>query len=674
MALGIIVDDAIVVGENVYAHRQMGKSFMQAAIDGTFEVVPSVTASVITTIVAFCPLLFVSGVMGKFIAVMPLAVIAMLAISLFESVFILPCHLAHGDSLVFRILGFLFYPLRFVVTFFNRVNKFTAKMLNRFIEKIYLPILRWSVSHAWTVLSMAACVFLLAIGIVAAGFVPFIIFPKLDANYVIGTVTYPDGTPASVTDATTKGMYDAFLQLSEEYDEEIMQVIYRGVGSSQDFNGPNGGNTTAGSHVGQITVELVESAERKTTSQQINRRWREIVGEIPGVDTLTFKEMNMGPGGTPIEFKLLANPGAEGQLEDAVKDCKAKLRTFDGVFDIADDSRPGKWEFQVAIKDSAKSMGITSETLASTIRGSYYGTEVMRLQRGRHEVKLMVRYPPEQRRSLAQLEEIRIRTGDGLERPITEVAEIEVARGYNEINRLNQRRSVTISADVDETVANARDTVAKLQSDFEPQLKETYPGLSISWEGQQEQTRESLESLGIATGIALVVMFALLTFEFKSYIQPMIILFIIPFGVIGAIFGHAVLGLPLTLFSFFGLVALTGVVVNDSIVLIDFINHRIQDGMPASDAVIEAGQRRFRPVLLTSATTIAGLVPILSEQSLQAQLLIPMATSLAFGLMMATVLVLVLVPTMYRIYRDFVPHRLEEEDEFIAEPEVALVS
>ena len=694
MALGIIVDDAIVVGENIYAHRQMGKHFLQAAVDGTYEVIPSVMASVTTTIIAFCPLLFVSGVMGKFIAVMPLAVIAMLAISLFESMFILPCHLAHEDSVVFRAIGFLFYPLRFVVRFFERINRLSARYLAKFIDSVYTPTLRWAVSNPWIVVSAAVSLLFVAAGVVGGGFVPFNIFPKMDANYLVATVSFPDGTPAPITDSATQWMLDAYNQVDEEF-EGVTQVVYRGVGSVENAQGGPGGDVTAGSHVGSITVELFESADRTVTSDEINAAWREKVGDIPGVESITFGAIAMGPGGKPIEFKLLADPGAESNLELAVEECKAKLKTFAGVYDVDDDSRPGKWEFQVSVKDRAKSMGISSQELANTIRASYYGAEVMRLQRGRHEVKLMVRYPPEQRRSLANLEEIRVRTADGTERPITELAEIKVVRGYNEINRLNQKRSITISADIDETIANARDLVSELQGKvafadkvqaffsgedvevnaFMPELLARYPGLSVSWEGQQEQTQESLSSLFRATGIALIVMFALLTFEFKSYLQPVIILLIIPFGIIGAIIGHAVLGLPLTLFSFFGLVALTGVVVNDSIVLIDFINARVRAGIPAREAVVEAGRRRFRPVLLTSATTVAGLVPILMEKSLQAQILIPMATSLAFGLLLATVLVLVLVPTMYLIYRTWLPYREEHEEEvsadFSAQPALA---
>ena len=276
----------------------------------------------------------------------------------------------------------------------------------------------------------------------------------------------------------------------------------------------------------------------------------------------------------------------------------------------------------------------------------------MRLQRGRHEVKLMVRYPTRDRRSLAEFQQIYIRTADGQERPLTEVAEIDVVRGYSEINRLDQKRSITVSADVDEAEGNAREIVKSLQADFMPKLLVEHPGLQVRWEGQQEQTQESMQSLLIASAAALLVMFALLTFEFKAYVQPFMIMFIIPFGMIGAVLGHALMGLPLTLFSFFGLVALTGVVVNDSIVLVDFINHRVRAGVPIEEALLDAGQRRFRPVLLTSATTIAGLAPILLENSFQAQVLIPMATSLSFGLMLSTVLVLLQVPVFYRIYFD----------------------
>lgn len=333
-----------------------------------------------------------------------------------------------------------------------------------------------------------------------------------------------------------------------------------------------------------------------------------------------------------------------------MEEAKAELGRYTGVFDVADDSRPGKWELQLTEKPGAVSMGIPLDGIARTVRASYYGEEVMRLQRGRHEVKLMVRYPEEDRNSLAALSDIRVDGGDGIQRPLTELASINVTRGYSEINRIDQRRSITVSADVDEQKANAKEIVAKLQSAFIPELLQRNPRLRVRWEGQQEQDTESVGSLMIGLAIAMLATFVLLTVEFNSYGQPLVVMAVIPFGIVGAIWGHAFMGLPLTLFSVLGLVALTGVVVNDSIVLVDFINAHIRSGTPLKEAVIEAGQRRFRPVLLTSLTTVAGLLPILTEKSFQAQLVIPMATSLCFGLMLSTVLVVVLVPTFYAVY------------------------
>jgi hydrophobic/amphiphilic exporter-1 (mainly G- bacteria), HAE1 family len=340
-------------------------------------------------------------------------------------------------------------------------------------------------------------------------------------------------------------------------------------------------------------------------------------------------------------------------LEAATLAVKKKLAEFDGVYDIADDNSPGKWEFQFAVKDNAKATGVTETDLGETVRNAYFGAEVMRLQRGRHEVKLMVRYPEEERGSLVNFREIRVRDVAGVDRPVDEIAHVTLSRGFSEINRLDQRRSITITADVDEATANADLITQSLQNDFLPKLLKNYPDVSVKWQGQREQSQESVGSLAVGFAIAIVAMFVLLVLQFKSYIQPLLILAIIPFGMIGAVWGHALLGLPLTLFSMFGLVALAGVVVNDSIVLIDFINARIRAGLSMEEALLESGQRRFRPIVLTSLTTIAGLAPLLTEKSFQAQLLIPMAASLAFGLMLATALVLILIPVFYSLYLRF---------------------
>lgn len=639
MALGIVVDDAIVVGENIYEHRQMGKSITKAAIDGAVEVLPSVCASVTTTVIAFMPLLFVSGIMGKFIAVMPIAVIAMLVISLLESIFILPCHLAHGKMDPEKKIGFV------------------GQKLNWFIDRCYTPVLRAAIDYPSSALAVAGALLLISAGLIMGGFAPFNIFPKTDFRMIEATVEFPDGTPQSITGAATLHIQRSFEEVDKKYQEEhgnsLIKLVRRNVGfGTRDESGGAVGGSVEGSHVGKVSVEIVEAEERTLGSEEIIDIWRDQIGEVPGVDRLTIKSPSMGPGGKPIEFKLLASGEYLEDLEAAVEDCKQELATYPGVKDINDDSSPGKWEFQIKIKDKARAMGVPLADVAETVRATYYGEEVMRLQRGRHEVKLMVRYPREERRSLMGFDDIRIRTGDGSERPLTELADVTVKRGYSEINRIDQKRSITVYSDLNEKEGNARQIVQSMKKPggFMDQLVEKYPDVQVRWEGQQEQTDESVNSLIIGLMIALASMFALLTVEFRSYAQPLIVLGIIPFGVIGAVFGHAILGMELTLFSLFGLVALTGVVVNDSIVLIDFINHRIADGLPLKEALLDAGRRRFRPVLLTSMTTIVGLAPILKETSFQAQILIPMAASLIFGLILATGLVLFLIPTYYYLY------------------------
>ncbi|MEZ6127613.1 MAG: efflux RND transporter permease subunit [Planctomycetaceae bacterium] len=639
IALGIVVDDAIVIGENIYSHRERGKSVVQAAIDGTVEVVPSVATSILTTVFAFMPMFFVTGIMGKFFAVLPLAVIAMLVISLLESTFILPCHLAHGSKKPFFLTAAL--------------NRVTNRFLDFVIFRLYTPLVNFSIRNPAITISTSLAIVMLTVTLVLNGTVPRVFFPKLDAPEVVANVIFPDGTPSRITDAATEKIENAIQQINKKYSTDkspLVMAIHRMVGSVTIAGGPGGGETTTGGHVGKVHVQLADNTLRSVTSQEIVDEWRAAVGAIPGVETLTYGSQNRGPGGKAIEFKLLAATEHMEDLEAAIEEARAELSRFAGVTDIADDSRPGKWELQLTEKPGAISMGIPLNDIARTVRASYYGEEVMRLQRGRHEVKLMVRYPEEDRNSLANFGDIRVDSGDGIQRPITELADVKVTRGYSEINRINQRRSITVSADVDENVANANDIVGALRAGFVPELLKKYPTLRVRWEGQQEQDTESVSSLMIGLGVALLAMFMLLTMEFNSYGQPLVVMAVIPFGIVGAIWGHAFMGLPLTLFSMLGLVALTGVVVNDSIVLVDFINARVRSGTPLKVAVIEAGQRRFRPVLLTSMTTVAGLLPILLEKSFQAQLVIPMATSLCFGLMLSTALVLVLVPTFYLVY------------------------
>ncbi len=670
MALGIVVDDGIVIGENIYQHRAMNKTPVRAAIEGTYEVLPSVFASVATTIIAFVPLMFVAGVMGKFFAVMPLAVIAMLAISLLEAMFILPCHLSHVDSWIFRCFRVLFYPLRPLADLSHRINAGMSRGLERLITNTYLPTLKWAIHHPGVVLALAVAMLLVVAGFVRAGVIPFVAFPKLDSRTIEARVTFPDGTPGQVTNRVTAKIEEALLQVADEQGGNLVKHRYRMAGWTTYPNNASAiGGSFSGGHLGLVSVELVAPEDRNVHSERLIELWRETwnqqyAAEFPGVESLKFSGEDMGPGGKSIEFKLLSLAGQENfeRLEEAVEICKDKLATYTGVIDIDDDSRPGKWEYQFGVKDEAKALGITEADLAETVRATYYGAEVMRLQRGRHEVKLMVRYPPDQRRSMADFENIRVRTNDGAERPITELAEIHAAKGYSEINRRDSHRCITISADV-QGDANAHDVVADLRTTFMPQLLQKYPEIRVRWEGQQETTNESIDSLKYGFVAALLAMFVLLTLEFRSYMQPLLILAIVPFGFIGAAVGHAIMGLEFTILSLFGMIALTGVVVNDSIVLIDFINHRREAGLPLRHALMDAGRRRFQPVILTSITTIAGLTPMLLETSFQGQILVPMANSLAFGLAASTALILILVPAMYCLYaRATGDHSLDSDE------------
>ena len=682
IALGIVVDDAIVIGENIYAHREQGKSFFQAAVDGTVEVLPSVATSITTTVFAFMPMFFVTGVMGKFFAVLPMAIIAMLIISLFESTLILPCHLAHrsgGQTLTSWAIGIrrrssnplirtlvapplivwafvsdqILLPIRWLSVLMGYGNRATASGLDWIIHSAYSPVLRFCLRRPAICGSVAIATLLASFALVTSGTVPWIIFPKLDSRQINAQVVFPDGTPERVTNQATRRIEQTILAINQRFEDQgepLVKLTHRLVGqvSSQSPGGAD--QLTAGSHAGSVNVELVDSTQRSLTSEQISELWREECGPIAGVESLSYGSQSHGPGGKPIEFKLLAPAEHMPELEAAIEACKQKLDEYPGVYDIADDSRPGKWEIQLRIQDDAEALGVPLNSVARTVRGAYYGEEVMRLQRGRHEVKLMVRYPQDERRSLARFDDIRVAGADGIKRPITELAEVDVRRGYSEINRIDQRRSITVTANVDESRANAAQIVGELKATFVPALLADNPMLRVRWEGQQEQSVESMQSLFLGLLVALLAMYCLLSLEFRSYLQPAIVMAVIPFGAIGALWGHAILGLPLTLFSVLGMVALSGVVVNDSIVLVDFINHRLSEGMPLHSAVVDAGRRRFRPVLLTSLTTIVGLLPILTETSFQAQLLIPMATSLCFGLLFSTALVLILVPTMYRSY------------------------
>ncbi len=652
IALGIVVDDAIVVGENIYVHREMGKSYRQAAIDGAYEVMPSVITAVTTTVIAFAPIMYMEGRIKRLTVVLPMCVGAMLLISMIESLTILPAHLSHRRSRFLDALGYLFLPLRPLSWLLQKANAAMSSLLAWVIDSIYTPVLRWSLGNSAIVIATLAGMLILSVGVVRSGMVPFLLLPKIDFGFITVSVTYPDGTPVEITDAATQRLEEAIWRVNQRSIDEKMtedpggfvQAVQRTVGSSGDEVG-----IAPASHVGGLFIQLNDIGERTVSSDEIVRMWRKESGSFPGAEAVAFGATPRGPASLPLEMRLMATGEHHDQLDAAIERCKAKLAEYPYVSDIATDTRQGKWEYRIKVRDDAEAMGVSLADVAGTVRASYYGEEVMRLQRGRHEVPLRVRYPRDERNTLVSFNDIRIRGIDRTERPLSEVAEVDVQRGYSEIRRINQMRSVGVVADVDETRGNAFNVVSDLKKNFVPLLAEEFPGVEFEWGGQQEQTDETVHSLSLGFFVVLGAMFLLLTIQFNSCWQAVLILMIIPFGFIGAILGHVVMDIELTLFSIFGIVALAGVVVNDSIVLIDFINHRVAEGLPQHDAIIDGCRRRFRAVLLTSVTTCAGMMPILLERSKEAQVVSPMATSLTFGLAFSTLVVLVLAPVMYQV-------------------------
>ncbi len=467
-------------------------------------------------------------------------------------------------------------------------------------------------------------------------------------------VSYPLGTPFKSTEKTMEHLENKAFELNEffhEFSKENGALVKNsfslvGILPRRDWKPEE-----IGGHVGEIWIELASSEKRKNISTyMILNQWRNHVGEIPGVESIVFSTLEGGPAGNPIEIQLSGQDF--NQLQQAANELKAEIGTYPGTFDISDNFKPGKQEKKIRIKEGSRSLGITMRDVARQIRQAFYGEEALRIQRGRDDIKVMVRYADRDRQSLSSVEEMRIRTHDGREIPIEEVVDVYHGRAYSIVNRVDRKRTITVISDIDEATANASNIVADLKANFLPKLLKRYPGITYDLEGQEKRTRESLDSLKRGFLLAMMAIFLLLASQFRSYIQPIIIMIAIPFGLIGAILGHLVLGMQFTIISVFGIVALSGIVVNDSLILIDFINRAVRSGVEINAAVVESGKARFRPVLLTSVTTVAGLFPLLLERSFQAQFLIPMAVSISFGLIAATLLTLLYVPALYLIVGD----------------------
>ena len=653
LVLGIVVDDAIVVGENIHIYLKRGLSGVDAALEGAYQVAKPVIFAVLTTMVTFSPMILVEGALGKIWKIIPVVTILVLMFSLIESLTILPAHLAHMKIIEAKKKN------RFS-QWWSDIQMGIHNWLQGFIKNKYTPVLELALKNRGNTVAIAISIFILTVGLVASGFIRFNFFPPLEADIVIAGVEYPEGTPVSLTkvglDQIEKSAYKLKDSLEVLYPENKIFINMVSTAGDQPIKtqsarGPGNLDATFfGSHLAECVIELAPGEERPISTVEISKIWRELTGPIPGVKQVTF-DSDLFTTGAPIEIQLSSVNRED--LKAVTNSLKDKLQTYAGVFDIKDSFSAGKDEIKLNLLPEAQNYGITMASLARQVRQAFYGDEVQRVQRGRDEVKVFLRYPKDERVSLNNLEQMNVRVGNNVEVPLGQVAQGELSSGYSTITRTDRKRSISITADVDLSEANANEILAKFETEHIVPILLDYPSVNYSFEGEQREQRDTLSSLFKNFALALFVVYVLLAVPFKSYLQPLIIMSAIPFGFTGAVIGHIIMGMNLAVLSIIGIVALSGVVVNDSLVMVDFINrYKRDDGKTSLEAALAAGPRRFRPILLTSITTFVGLFPLLIEKSVQAQFLIPMAISLAYGVLFATLITLILVPTSYLIIED----------------------
>jgi hydrophobic/amphiphilic exporter-1 (mainly G- bacteria), HAE1 family len=637
MILGILVDDSIVVAENVARHMAQKGYTVQAAVDGLLEVTWPVIASVTTTAVAFLPLFFLPGIMGKFIRIMPVAVVACLIASLVECLLILPAHLAHGKAPRLATSRGLLAGLA-------RIRARIDGATDRFVVQRYGPSVDWALRQRYVVAALAAGFMIVIAGAVASGRPRFTFFPRLDAEYLTATVVMPQGTSAEQTLEVVSKLEEAAGALGDQLaagddGSPIARRVLTSVGEG-------------GVHKAKVTLELSPSGERQTRSLEVQKAWTELAGDLPQARQITFGGGGHGPGGRPIEIRVLSRTGEDANGEAVSDGLREALDTYPGVFNVEDNLQPGKQELRFDVRPQADALGVSLRDLARQLNSGFTGQEVHKLQRGQDEVEVRVRYDAATRRDTSRLADMRLRTGDQSLVPLEWAAEVERGRSLSQIERRDGRRVVKVMGDVDTAVTNANEVVRSLRADVVPDLEARYPGVTIDFGGQQEEQTETMVGLLVGFVLAMCGIYAILALLFRSYLQPLVVMTVIPMGFGGAVLGHIVLGWPIMIFSIFGMVGLTGIVVNDALVLIDFINRHRAQGHTALEAAAQAGRVRFRAVFLTTVTTVAGLLPILLMRSLTAQFIIPMALSISAGVMTATILTLYVVPAAYLIIED----------------------
>ncbi|MDO6562801.1 efflux RND transporter permease subunit [Amphritea sp. 1_MG-2023] len=625
VALGIVVDDAIIAGENIYEHRQQGMGFLEAAIKGAREVSVPIAFSIMTNLVAFMPLYFVPGTMGKMFQVIPLVVAAVFLISWVEALLILPAHLGHSKSSYRN-------P---VMRWLQQKQLGVAAGLNRFIEQRYRPLLILSLRNRYLTVALGVAVLSLVLGYAVSGRMGFTLMPLVESDRAIVTATLPYGSPYEKVQAVETELVAAIERVAHDVGrEQLLESI----------------DANIAENVSSIRLTLTDEGVRPLEAGEVTRRWRAEVGALPQLESLRFESDLGGPGrGAALTIELSHNDIT--QLDQASAALAQKLAELPLVTDIKDGFSAGKEQFDFTILPEGRSLGLTAEDVGRQVRNAFSGAEALRQQRGRNEIKVKVRLPEAQRISEYDIEQFKVKTPDGAWVPLMEVAQLKQGSAYTSIDRRNARRTVSVTANVD-PVDQTNQVVASVRDQVMPALLQLYPGLSYSFQGKQADTSDSVNSLRNSALAALVIIYAMLAIPFRSYAQPILVMVAIPFGAVGALLGHLLMGFSLSVVSLMGIIALSGVVVNDSLVLIDYANRQRRAGMDALQAILAAGTRRFRPILLTTLTTFGGLAPMIFETSVQAKIMVPMAISLGYGILFATLISLLLVPSLYLILDD----------------------
>jgi len=628
ITIGIIVDDAVVVGENIYYKREQGLSPINASIEGVVEMSTVVTFAVLTNIIAFMPLLFVPGSTGKFFAILPAVVIAVFMISLVECLFVLPAHLTYSRQ---EQRGKIMIML-------DTVPNLCEKGLEKFIKTYYTPLLRFAVRNRYLTALVFVSMLVIAYAYWDSGRIDFSFRPRIETDRIDAEVTLPYGAPIEDVRRIARTIEEGGLHAIEKSGgRKILEGVMTDVGRR-------------GSNTAEINFYLVPQDERTITTREFSILWRQEVGDIAGLESLFFDYL-VGPGGSAAINVELTHPDPE-TLELAATDLAKAIGEYEGVTDIDDGYARGKLQFDFTMRSEGRSLSLTARDLGNQVRHAFYGAESLRQQRGRDEVKVKVRLPESERTSLYNMEELMIRTPDGGEIPLVRAAELKSGRAYTEINRVDGKRVLNVTANVIPGMANENKILASLKSVFLPELVAKYPGLKYSFEGRQRESRKALQHLFYGLGFALLGIFALLAILFRSYIQPILVMVSILFGLSSALAGHVIMGYDLSIISLFGMIALCGIVINGGLVLTVTANRMRDSGESTMEAVINAGIRRLRPIMLTAFTTFIGLAPMIFETSVQARFLIPMAISLGYGILFTTIVILILQPALYVIHND----------------------